>query len=234
MEISAKHAVNALQEKANISIAAHSARFFKTAKGEYGKGDIFLGVRMPVIRGLVKQWLTMPLAQNEELLHSSYHEARIAAVILLSEKFKRAGPELQKAIYQLYLNNTAFINNWDIVDSSAHKIVGAYLIDKGHRPLFKLVKSEQLWARRIAIIATFYFIKRQHFETPLSLIEHTLNDDEDLIHKASGWMLREIGNQGRIIEEAFLDKHYQTMPRTMLRYSIEKFPQNKRKHYLQK
>ena len=130
MQITAEKALTLLQQKADKNIATHSARFFKTGKGEYGEGDIFLGVRMPVIRKLVSQWLSMSLAQNEALLHSPYHEARIAAVILLSEKFKKASPNLQKQIYQLYLNNTEFVNNWDIVDCSAHKIVGAYLIDK--------------------------------------------------------------------------------------------------------
>ncbi|MDG2090508.1 MAG: DNA alkylation repair protein [Gammaproteobacteria bacterium] len=234
MGISAKQAVSALQEKADINIASHSSRFFKTAEGEYGEGDIFLGVRVPVIRGFVKQWMTMSLVQNEVLLHSPFHEVRLAAVILLSEKFKRADSELQLAIYQLYLKNTAYVNNWDIVDSSAHKIVGPYLLDKDHLPLFKLIKSKHLWERRIAIIATFYFIKRQQFETALTLVEHILNHDEDLIHKASGWMLREIGNQDLSREEAFLNKHYQIMPRAMLRYAIEKFPQSRRLHYLQK
>ncbi|MBN4054010.1 DNA alkylation repair protein [Haliea sp. AH-315-K21] len=234
MDITAKQALTALQEKSDKKIAEHSARFFKTAEGEYGEDDIFLGIRVPVIRSFVKRWLTMPLLQNEKLLHSPYHEARLAAVILLSEKFKRADSKTQKAIYQLYLNNTAYINNWDIVDSSSHKIIGPYLFEKSHQPLFKLVKSDQLWERRIAIITTYYFIKRQKFETALELISQTLTDKEDLIHKASGWMLREIGNKDRSTEESFLNEHYQVMPRTMLRYAIEKFPLSRRKYYLKK
>jgi len=233
MNITPKQALQELKEKSNKDIAEHSARFFKTAKGEYGEGDKFLGIRVPVARSLVKKWLNMTLEENEKLLRSPYHEAQLAAVILLSEKFKQASHEAQETIYKIYLENTTYINNWDIVDSSSHKILGAYLLERSHAPLFSLVTSKNLWERRIAIISSYYFIKRQNFDTALSLIELTLNDEEDLIHKASGWMLREIGKQNRKTAENFLDQHYQNMPGTMLRYAIEKFPQSKRKQYLQ-
>ena len=217
----------------NPEIAAHSQRFFKTGKGEYGEGDVFLGIRVPIIRKAVRRFKAASMQDAGALLASQYHEVRLFAVLLLVAQFQKACLDNQQEIYQLYLRNTQSINNWDLVDSSAHHIVGAYLLDNDRAILHKLAQSDLLWGRRIAIIATYHFIKQGQFEETLKIAEQLLNDDEDLIHKAVGWMLREVGNRDRIVEETFLKVHYQSMPRTMLRYAIEKFSAEKRKQYLQ-
>lgn len=221
-----------IRAAADPNIAEHSARFFKTGKGEYGEGDRFLGVRVPVIRKLVKR--NMPLSQQDllALLRSSYHEERLAALVGLVTLYERSGADERQQIYRQYLKNTGYINNWDLVDCSAHQIVGGYLLERDKKPLYRLVESKNLWERRIAIIATFFFIKQGRFEDTLKLSELLLQDQEDLIHKAVGWMLRELGKQGRELEEQFLQKYYRRMPRTMLRYAIEKFPEPLRKGYL--
>ena len=230
--MNAKQLSSVLRELGDPAIAEHSQRFFKTGKGEYGEGDKFLGVRVPVLRVQAKKHRDLSLAETQRLLMSSFHEERLCAVILLVLKFAKADDQLQKSIYELYLKNTRYINNWDIVDSSAHQIVGGYLIDKNKRPLTKLSKSSSLWERRIAIIATYHFIKQGEFDTALDLSERLLSDHEDLIHKAVGWMLREIGNRSPAVERAFLKPRYKNMPRTMLRYAIEKFSDRERKTYL--
>jgi 3-methyladenine DNA glycosylase AlkD len=227
-----KNVHNDLLQLANKEIAEHSQRFFKTAKGEYGAGDIFLGIRAPVLRKLVKKYRGISIAEVYKLLHSKFHEERLLAVLMLVQLFKTADVEEQKQIYDLYLRNTEFINNWDIVDISAGNIVGAYLYEKDRIPLYHLVKSENLWERRISIIATFYFIRKNDFEETLKISKILLHDKEDLIQKAVGWMLREVGKKVIEIEEEFLEEHYKKMPRTMLRYAIEKFPEARRKMYL--
>ena len=227
-----KNVHNDLLQLANKEIAEHSQRFFKTAKGEYGAGDIFLGIRVPVLRKLVKKYRGISFAEVYKLLHSKFHEERLLAVLMLVQLFKTADVEEQKQIYDLYLRNTEFINNWDIVDISAGNIVGAYLYEKDRIPLYHLVKSENLWERRISIIATFYFIRKNDFEETLKISKILLHDKEDLIQKAVGWMLREVGKKVIEIEEEFLEEHYKKMPRTMLRYAIEKFPEARRKMYL--
>ena len=232
MQITAKLISKELKSLANPKIAEHSKRFFKTGKGEYGYGDKFLGIRVPVLRKLVRSYLCIELQQIQHLLESIYHEERLFALLLLVEKFQRGSQKEQKSIYKLYLDNTANINNWDLVDCSAHKIVGPYLADKKRLVLYKLCKSESLWERRIAIISTYYFIKLNDFEDALNLSSALLNDKHDLIHKAVGWMLREIGNRDLATEKAFLKPHYKAMPRTTLRYAIEKFPEVDRKKYL--
>ena len=208
-------------------------RFFKTGKGEYGEGDVFLGIRVPAIRQFAKQRKNTAIEDIEEILHSKYHEERLLAVIMLVNAFKSASQKQQKAIYTLYLKNTKYINNWDIVDSSAPNIVGAYLYQRDRKKLFTLANSKDLWEKRISVLATFYFIKHQDYTDSLKIAEKHLRDSHDLIHKAVGWMLREIGNRDLATEESFLKTHYKTMPRTMLRYAIEKFPAQKRKAYLQ-
>ena len=212
-----------LKNLADPAIAEHSGRFFKTGKGEYGYGDKFHGIRVPVLRKLVKTYLDIELNQVQSLLESTYHEERLLALLLLVAKFERGNKKEQTTIYKLYLGNTAFINNWDLVDCSAHKIVGPYLNDKSKQVLYKLSKSENLWERRIAIMSTYHFIKQGKFDETLKISAVLLNDEHDLIHKAVGWMLREVGNRNREAEKAFLKTHYKTMPRTMLRYAIEKF-----------
>ena len=223
---------NELLQLANEKIAEHSQRFFKTGKGEYGEGDIFLGIRVPLLRKLVKKYRGISITEVRKLLHSKFHEERLLAVLMLVQLFKSADESVQKQVYDLYLENTEFINNWDIVDISASNIVGAHLYEKDKAPLYDLVQSKNLWERRIAIIATFYFIRQNEFDDTLKLAEILLNDKEDLIHKAVGWMLREVGKREIEFEEEFLQEHYKIMPRTMLRYAIEKFPETSRKMYL--
>jgi 3-methyladenine DNA glycosylase AlkD len=206
--------------------------FFKTGPGQYGEGDLFRGIRVPVLRRLVKQYRTMPLPENEQLLHSPYHEDRLLALLLLVNSYRTSDCARQTAIYELYLANTAFINNWDLVDSSAEHIVGAYLWDKSRAPLQQLATSASLWERRIAMLATFHYIKKHEFNEALRIVGLLVNDREDLMHKAVGWMLREIGKRNLPREEEFLAGHYRIMPRTMLRYAIEKFPEEQRQAYL--
>ena len=221
-----------LRELADPAIAEHSQRFFKTAKGEYGEGDLFLGVRVPVIRRQVKKYKDVPLQQVKALLKSAYHEERLFALLLLVDKYSRGSTEQKQIIYELYLANTRYINNWDLVDSSAHKIVGKYLLDRDRKVLYTLSHSDNLWERRIAVIATMQFVANNQFEDTMKISECLLDDKEDLIHKAVGWLLREIGKRDASVEKAFLKKHYMKMPRTMLRYAIEKFPEIERRAYL--
>jgi 3-methyladenine DNA glycosylase AlkD len=217
---------------ADEDYAQHLLRFYKTAEGEYGYGDKFLGIRVPALRKLVKQFRHLDLPEDCMLLSNEYHEVRMFALLLLVDKFERGDEQIKNIIFKQYLRNWYFINNWDLVDCSAHKIVGAFLIDKDKSKLIELAVSKHLWQRRIAIVSTWYFIRRGHFETTLALCEMLLTDSEDLMHKACGWMLREVGKQDIAVLEAFLTSHYQKMPRTMLRYAIEKFPEAQRKAYL--
>lgn len=223
-----------LIELGNDQIAEHSQRFFKTGKGEYGEGDIFLGIRVPVLRKVSKNYKTINLSEFEELITSKYHEARLVSLYILVLKFKNAKTlDSQKEIVDFYLQHTKYVNNWDLVDSSAHYMVGSYLIDKDKSLLCELAKSENLWERRIAMMTTFHFIKNKQYDDALRIAEILLNDEHDLIHKVVGWMLREIGKRDKITEEVFLRNHYKTMPRTMLRYAIEKFSKEERKEYLE-
>ena len=221
-----------LKALGNKEHAAVSQRFFKTGPGEYGEGDIFIGIKVPVLRKLAKEYLDLPLKDVSKILISKYHEERLLALPILVGQFSKGDEEKKKSIYELYLKNTRFINNWDLVDLSAHYIVGPYLVDRSRAPLYEMAKSESLWERRIAIMSTFYFIKKDDFTDTLKISRILLSDTEDLIHKAVGWMLREIGKRRLTKEETFLKKYYQKMPRTMLRYAIEKFPEPKRKRYL--
>ncbi len=208
--------------------------FFKTGPGEYGEGDIFLGVTVPFTREVVKRFEDLPLRGLVKLLRSRIHEERLLALLILVEQFNQSGINAKKKIYKTYLANTKFINNWDLVDLSAPQIAGGFLIDKNRRALYKLAQSPLLWERRIAILATFTFIKANDFDDLFRLIKLLLLDKEDLIHKACGWMLREAGKRNLAAEENFLRQHFRVMPRTMLRYAIERFPENKRKMYLKR
>jgi len=221
-----------LQSLANPTIAEHSQRFFKTGKGEYGEGDKFLGIRVPVLRKQVKLFRELSLVDVCRVLQSRFHEERLLALLMLVDRFERADETEQTEIYQLYLRHTDYINNWDLVDSSALQIVGGYLFERERDSLYELVHSVSLWERRIAIIATFYMIRREDFSDTLKLAEILLEDGEDLIHKAVGWMLREVGKRDMDVEQKFLQEYYKNMPRTMLRYAIEKFPEPLRKQYL--
>ena len=223
---------NEMRKLANKEIAEHSKRFFKTGKGQYGEGDIYLGIRAPVLRKIAKNFRRISLAEVSKLLESKFHEERLLSILMLVNLFKSGDEDDQELIYELYLDKTNFINNWDIVDISAGNIVGAFLFEKDKAPLYRLVFSENLWERRIAIVATFYFIKNDEFDDTLKIAEILFTDKEDLIHKAVGWMLREVGKRVIEIEEEFLEEHYLKMPRTMLRYAIERFPETRRKMYL--
>ena len=221
-----------LRRFADPVIAEHSLRFFKTGKGEYGEGDIFLGIRVPVLRQQAKIYKGISVSEIQKLLRSKYHEERLCALFVLTHHFEVGNKQERTKIYKLYLANTKYINNWDLVDATAHKVVGPYLFDRNRAPLYKLCKSKNLWERRIAIIATYYFIKRDQFVDTLELSNRLLKDEEDLMHKAIGWMLREVGKRDISVEKKFLKAHYKKMPRTMLRYAIEKFPERERKKYL--
>ena len=219
-----------LKTKANLKKAKILQRFFKTGSGEYGEGDVFLGIVIPEVRKLVKKYSNLKIKEIIKLLHSKIHEERLIALLIMVKKFQTE--ENKEKIYNLYLKNTKYINNWDLVDLSADKIVGDYLLNKPKSILYKLARSKSIWERRISIIATFNFIKENKFKETLKIAKILLNDEHDLIHKAVGWMLREIGKRDLKIEESFLRKYCKKMPRTMLRYAIEKFPEKKRKQYL--
>ena len=221
-----------IRKLANKTTAKHSQRFFKTGKGQYGEGDIFLGIRVPVLRKIAKKFRRISLAEVSKLLESKFHEERLLSILMLVNLFKSGDEDDQELIYELYLDKTKFINNWDIVDISAGNIVGAFLFEKDKAPLYRLVFSENLWERRIAIVATFYFIRNDEFDDTLKIAEILFTDKEDLIHKAVGWMLREVGKRVIEIEEEFLEENYLKMPRTMLRYAIERFPETRWKMYL--
>lgn len=223
-----------LMQLSDPDIAQHSQRFFKTGDGDYGAGDKFLGLRVPTLRKTVKEFKKANLDDALALLKSEYHEVRLCAIFLLVALFERAksSPQDQKIIVEAYLANTQYINNWDLVDSSAHKILGKYLLDKKREIIHKLSHSNNLWEKRISMMATYTFIKDQQFEDTFRIAETLLNDKHDLIHKIVGWMLREVGNQDKATEEAFLLLHYKNMPRTMLRYAIEKFSKEERTAYL--
>jgi 3-methyladenine DNA glycosylase AlkD len=221
-----------LQKLADKERARALQRFFKTGPGQYAERDIFLGIRVPDIRRLVKKYKSVPLGDVTDLLRSAVHEERLLALLLLVKAYSSGDEEAQERIYRTYLDNTAYINNWDLVDLSAGHIVGAFLMRRSREPLYALAKSGLLWERRISVLATFHFIRHDDFNDTLKIAEMLLSDREDLIHKAVGWMLREIGKRHLETEEKFLREHYRNMPRTMLRYAIEKFPEAKRQRYL--
>ncbi|HET8579413.1 MAG TPA: DNA alkylation repair protein [Nitrospiraceae bacterium] len=212
--------------------ASFLQRFFKTGPGEYGDGDLFRGIRVPVLRKLAKEYQNVTLPEAQQLLRSSFHEDRMLALLILVHLYSRGDDTVRSKVYDLYLKNIQFINNWDLVDASAEHIVGAFLWDKDRKPLHRLAQSSNLWERRVAIMATFHFIKHGEFAETLKIARMLLADGEDLIHKAVGWMLREVGKRNLEAEESFLRVHYRQMPRVMLRYAIEKFPQSKRRWYL--
>ena len=208
-------------------------RFFKTGKGEYGEGDVFYGVKVPVQRTIAMHFKELALDDLKIMLSCKVHEERLIAILILIEQFKRGDDKKRKIIFDFYLKNRKGINNWDLVDLSAPKIVGEYLINKEKDLLYKFAHSKDLWEKRISIISTQAFIRQHLFEDTLKISEILLHDKHDLIHKAVGWMLREIGNRDIETEEEFLKRNYKNMPRTMLRYAIEKFPEKKRKSYLE-
>jgi 3-methyladenine DNA glycosylase AlkD len=221
-----------LKDLADPVRAVGVARFFKTGRGEYGEGDRFLGLTVPDIRRVVREFEDLPLEQTARLLASPWHEVRLVALLIMVRQYARGTPAVRQAIYRLYLKNTRRINNWDLVDASAAHIVGAHLFAGKPVPLRRLAHSEIVWERRIAMIATFHHIKRGRFADALRVARWLRDDSHDLIHKAVGWMLREVGKRDRAAEERFLRRHAARMPRTMLRYAIERFPEPRRRWYL--
>jgi len=224
--------IRRLKDMGDPESAAHSQRFFKTGKGEYAEGDNFLGIRVPDLRRCAKEFREISLEDALKLLRSELHEVRLLALFVLVAKYSVINSPDKEVIYRSYLDHTKFINNWDLVDCSAEHIVGAHLFSGDKDPIYRLAGSETLWERRIGIMSTFHFIKKNHFPDTLSIAEILIEDKEDLIHKAVGWMLREIGKRDLKVEEGFLKRFYSRMPRTMLRYAIEKFPEAERLAYL--
>jgi len=207
--------------------------FFKTGRGDYGEGDVFIGLKVPVQRKLAREFRDLSLTEIKKLLTSTVHEERLISLFILIDKYRKTDEKGKKEIFNFYLKNRKGINNWDLVDISAPKIIGKHLREKDKSILFKFALSKNLWERRIAILSTQEFIKNNDFAPTLQIAEMLISDEHDLIHKAVGWMLREIGKKDLATEEKFLRVYYKEMPRTMLRYAIEKFPETKRKKYLQ-
>ncbi len=224
-----------LQKKANKKKAKLLQGFFKTGKGEYGEGDLFLGITVPEVRKIAKRFKGLELAETSDLMGSKFHEERQACLFILVEKFSRGDEKEKKEIFDFYIQNRKGVNNWDLIDLTAPRIVGAWLDGKDKSLLYKFARSKNIWERRIAVLATFYYIQRGDCADALQIAEILKNDRHDLIQKAVGWMLREVGKRcGKSREEAFLKKYYQIMPRTMLRYAIERFPGKERQKYLAK
>ncbi len=221
-----------LRARADPRKAQVLQKFFKTGPGQYGEGDRFLGIVVPALRGIATRHLDLPQAALETLLRSEFHEERLGALIILVERFARASEDERARIYACYVRNLAHVDNWDLVDLTAPHIVGRWLADKDRSPLYAWARSPDLWRRRVAIVATHYFIRNGQFADTCAIAEVLRADEEDLIHKAVGWMLREVGKRDLPAEEAFLARHYRAMPRTMLRYAIERFPEPRRRAYL--
>ncbi|MBL7051153.1 DNA alkylation repair protein [Candidatus Woesearchaeota archaeon] len=223
-----------LQKQANPEQAKILKRFFKTGKGQYGEGDVFLGIKVPIQRAIAKKYTKSSLEQLQELLNTNIHEYRFTSLVILINKYNNSDEQGKKEVYEFYIQNIKNINNWDLVDISCPNIIGDYLLEKDKTILYDFAKSAHLWTKRIAIISTLRFIKNNQFEDTLNIAEILLKDKHDLLHKAVGWMLREVGKKNQKAEEAFLDRYYRQMPRTMLRYSIERFSEEKKKYYMKK
>jgi 3-methyladenine DNA glycosylase AlkD len=225
-----------LKSMADLDKAAILQRFFKTGPGQYSEGDIFIGVMVPQSRQVAKKFSQLPLGEVRTLLYSHTHEERLVALLILAWRYNSASNSREKEeIAKFYLDHIKQVNNWDLVDLSAPNILGAHLVDsRDRRLLYRLAGSENVWERRIAIVATHHFIRNGDFSDTLNIAEMLLQDRQDLIHKAVGWMLREVGKRDAAAEEAFLEKHCSVMPRTMLRYAIERLPENKRRRYNKK
>lgn len=227
-----------LKEHIKLSASAERAlisqRFFKTGKGEYGEGDVFIGLTVPQCREIAEKFLHLSLDEIKEHLASAVHEERLIAIMILVAKYNKEIKD-RKKIFDFYLGNLQYVNNWDLVDSSADKIVGRFLFEEkaDKKILSELADSQIIWERRVAIVSTFYFIKQKEFVLTFKMCELLMKDKHDLIHKACGWMLREVGKKDEKVLKVFLKRHYMKMPRTMLRYSIERFPEKERKRYLE-
>jgi 3-methyladenine DNA glycosylase AlkD len=232
-----KNRLSELQKKikflSNPEVSETMKWFFKTGKGEYGEGDRFAGLKVPTQRKLAREFKDLSLDEVKVLLNSHVHEERLISLFILTERYEKGDDKIKQKIFSFYLSNRKSVNNWDLVDLSAPKIIGKHLLNNDKSLLFKFALSKNLWERRIAVLSTYEFIRNFEFDITLRIAEILLQDKHDLIHKAVGWMLREIGKRNINAEESFLKIHYKVMPRTMLRYAIEKFPELKRKKYLQ-
>lgn len=226
--------IKELNKLGSSTRASHSQRFFKTGPGEYGEGDVFLGLSVPEQRTIAKSYLSLTMVDIQKLLNNKIHEYRLVGLLILVAQYQQGNVDEKRRVYNFYLKNTRNINNWDLVDLSAPNIVGHYLLTQPRKKLYTLAKSELLWERRIGILATFAFIRINDFKDALALATILRDDEHDLMHKAVGWMLREVGKRNQAVEEVFLKKHYKKMPRTMLRYAIERFSDSKRKFYMKK
>lgn len=224
-----------IKNLANPELAQHHKRFFKTGRGEYAEGDLFYGIKVPELRKIAKKhYKNLDLRHIDELIKDPYHEVRLVAIVIMILKYQKALQDEQEEIYNLYLNNVNYINNWDLIDISAQHIVGAFLFGKSTDKLWELANSNHIWSERISMLSTFYFIRQGKYDITLELSEYFLGHKHDLMHKATGWMLREIGKKDINTLYSFLDRFHKTMPRTMLRYSIEKLSEQKRKFYMKK
>ncbi len=221
-----------IKESSDPERAKNSLWFFKTGPGQYGEGDKFLGLTMPQQRTIAKKYVNLPFSDIQKLIDSKYHEHRMVGLIILTYKYPKS--EQKKEIYEFYIKNYDRINNWDLVDVTAPRIVGAYLLEKNRKILYDFAKSNHLWKKRISIVSTFAFIDKKDFKDSIKIIEILLNDKHDLIHKACGWALREIGKKEEKVLTNFLDKYHKIMPRTMLRYSLERLSEKQKKHYMSK
>jgi len=230
--LTARAVKEAIRREADPERARVARWYFKTGPGEYGEGDRFLGVAAAPLRRIARQFRNLPLSEVDRLLASPWHEDRSAAVLILGQAYGRSDPERQDRIYRLYLSRTDRVNGWDLVDGSAAEVVGRHLRHRSRRPLHQLARSRSLWERRIAIVATKHWIREGEVDETMALAERMVNDPEDLIQKAVGWMLREVGQRDRGALERFLDRHAATMPRTMLRYAVERLPATVRKRYM--
>ncbi len=235
INVDSKSIQKELTKFANKEKAKILQGFFKTGKGEYGEGDIFLGITVPTQRKIAQKYTSLSLNEIKKLLTSKIHEERLTALIILTYKYEKTKKNIEKKeIYDFYLSNTKYINNWDLVDVTTPKIIGNYLLEhkQSRKILYTLANSKNLWEKRISILATFTFIKNNDFVDTIKISEMFLSEEHDLMHKATGWMLREVGKKNEKELTNFLDKHKKKMPRTMLRYSIEKLEEKKRKYYL--
>jgi 3-methyladenine DNA glycosylase AlkD len=233
--MTARFILEELLSVADSEKAAFLQRYFKTGKGQYAEGDVFLGITVPIVRNIVKANGGIPLPEIRILLDSPYHEARLAALLFLVRRFKKAGEEERKTIFDFYLLHARKANNWDLVDLSCRDVAGGYLLDKKDRSiLYRLAESDNLWEQRIAIVSTWMFIKHGDFGDTLALAEKLSDHPHDLIHKATGWMLREVGKKDKQALTGFLETCYKTLPRTTLRYAIEHFPKEAKAHFMEK
>lgn len=233
--MTAQNIITDLQTLGNPEKAAHLSRFFKTGKGEYGEGDLFIGVTVPEQRGIAKKYRSAGFPVLRELIASPYHEVRLTGLLILVSQFeKNKNEEFRKSCVDFYLSQTRYINNWDLVDLSCYKLLGVWLTDKDRSLLYTLSESANLWEQRISIVTCMHFVRKGDFKDCLALSERLLNHPHDLIHKAVGWLLRETGKKDRQVLTDFLQPRYRQMPRTMLRYAIEHYPEEERKKYLAK